>query len=270
MQRETTNRIRFFFEELLPPMLRDSRLFRLFAQAVWGRYIVDLADFRARAATLSDREYEELYRAYPKVYDATGNSAACVERINRDVVGKTLCDVGCGTGYLLKQILAAHPEISAATGIDFAVDDAASLPRITYLAAKIEEIPLGDAEFDTVLCTHVIEHILDYRRAIQELRRITRRRLIIVVPREREALYTFNPHFNFFPYTHSFLRAMHPLPQHYTCVGIGRDIYYCEDRYPRPESESRMRGGAVPSGLSEAKNSVRFSSDKTVISGMPV
>jgi SAM-dependent methyltransferase len=270
VQRETTNRIRFFLEELLPPMLHDSRLFRLFAQAVWGRYLIDLANFRARAATLSDREYEELYRAYPKVYDATSNSAACLERISRDIVGTTLCDVGCGTGYLLKQILATHPEISTATGIDFAVDDAASLQKITYLAAKIEDMPLGDAEFDTVLCTHVIEHILDYRRAIEELRRITKRRLIIVVPREREALYTFNPHFNFFPYTHSFLRAMHPLPQHYTCVGIGRDIYYCEDRYPQPESESRMRDAAVSPGLSESKNSVRFSSDKAVIFGTSV
>jgi hypothetical protein len=62
------------------------------------------------------------------------------------------------------------------------------------------------------------------------LRRIARRRLIIVVPREREAIYTFNPHFNFFPYKHSFLRAMIPLQQSYSCLDIGRDIYYCEDR----------------------------------------
>ena len=68
------------------------------------------------------------------------------------------------------------------------------------------------------------------RKAIAELRRITRRRLIIVVPREREYRYTFNPHFNFFPYTHSFLRAMHPVPAEHTCVDIGRDIFYCEDR----------------------------------------
>ena len=62
------------------------------------------------------------------------------------------------------------------------------------------------------MCTHVIEHILDYRAAIAELRRITGRRLIIVVPRERESIYAFNPHFNFFPYRHSFLRAMIPVP----------------------------------------------------------
>jgi ubiquinone/menaquinone biosynthesis C-methylase UbiE len=116
------------------------------------------------------------------------------------------------------------------TGIDFVVDDAKSLPGIEYVAAKIESLPFPDRHFDTVVCTHVIEHILDYRAAIAELRRVCRRRLIIVVPREREYRYTFNPHFNFFPYPQSFLRAVHPVPIHYQCQDIGRDIYYCESR----------------------------------------
>ena len=71
--------------------------------------------------------------------------------------------------------------------------------------------------------------MLDYRRAIAELRRITARRLIIVVPMEREALYGFNLHVNFFPYPHSFLRAMMPVPPAHLCEPIGRDIYYRED-----------------------------------------
>ena len=59
---------------------------------------------------------------------------------------------------------------------------------------------------------------------------ITSRRLIIVVPRERESVYTFNPHLNFFPYKHSFLRAMIPVPKNHVCYDIGRDIYYMEDK----------------------------------------
>ena len=50
-----------------------------------------------------------------------------------------------------------------------------------------------------------------------------------MVPREREGIYTFNPHFNFFPYSHSFLRAMSPPPPNYVCEDIGRDIYSRED-----------------------------------------
>ena len=58
--------------------------------------------------------------------------------------------------------------------------------------------------------------------------RVGRRAGARVVPREREYRYTFNPHFNFFPYTHSFLRAMQPVPQAHVCRDIQRDIYYCE------------------------------------------
>jgi len=100
---------------------------------------------------------------------------------------------------------------------------------IEFVSGWVENLPFPDKSFDTVICTHVIEHILDYRDAIAELRRIARRRLIIVVPREREGIYTFNPHFNFFPYTHSFLRAMIPVPKRHVCVTLGRDIYYRED-----------------------------------------
>ena len=230
MNRETTNRIRFVIEDVLPPILRDCAAFRWMARLAWGDHIDHLARFRERAPFLTETEYETLYRNHPRVHQGTDNSAATIRRINAGVIGDSLCDVGCGTGALLSHIQVAHPEIQRLTGVDFVVEDAAALPGIEYVAARIEELPFADGEFDTVVCTHVIEHLLDYRRAIAELRRIARRRLIIVVPREREYRYTFNPHFNFFPYTHSFLRAVHPVPERFECIDIGRDIFYCEDK----------------------------------------
>lgn len=232
MKREATNRIRFVLEDILPAFVRDSALFRIGASMIWGNHISDLADFRARAPFLTDDEYEKLYKEHPRVHEGTDNSKACIAAICRDTVGESVCDVGCGTGALLSHVRAARPELKRCVGVDFAIDDAASLEGVEYVAAKIESLPFADAEFDTVICTHVIEHVLDYRRAIQELRRITRRRLIIVVPREREYRYTFNPHFNFFPYTHAFLRAMHPVPESHECIDIKRDIYYREDMDP--------------------------------------
>ncbi len=230
MNRETTNRIRFVIEDLLPPILRDSSAFLWLAKRAWGEHVVRLADFRARAPFLTEEEYATLYRDHPRVHEGTDNSQACIRRITEAVTGSSVCDVGCGTGVLLTHIRAAHPDLTRVTGVDFVIDDAASLNGIEYVAAKIEALPFADGEFDTVICTHVIEHVLDYRQAIAELRRIARRRLIIVVPREREARYSFNPHFNFFPYTHSFLRAMHPVPPRHVCEDVGRDIFYCEDR----------------------------------------
>jgi SAM-dependent methyltransferase len=229
MNRETTNIIRFVVEDVIPPVLRDSFLFKGMARLVWGDHISRLTNFRERAPFLSASEYEELYRRHPRVHEGTDNSEACIRRIAADIVGTSVCDVGCGTGVLLKRIAGANPSLARLTGVDFAINDAAAIEGVEYVAAMIEELPFDDGEFDTVVCTHVIEHILDYRRAIAELRRIARRRLIIVVPREREYRYTFNPHFNFFPYTHSFVRVMHPVPERHECIDIGRDIYYRED-----------------------------------------
>ncbi|MEI3854146.1 MULTISPECIES: class I SAM-dependent methyltransferase [Ensifer] len=230
MNRETTNRIRFIIEDVIPPVLRDSRLFKGMASLAWGKHIAHLAEFRARAPFLSAGEYEDLYRRHPRVHEGTDNSEACVRKITASIVGDSVCDVGCGTGVLLKRIREANPEVKRLTGVDFAIDDAARIEGVEYRAAMIEDLPFADGEFDTVVCTHVIEHILDYRKAISELRRIARRRLIIVVPREREYRYTFNPHFNFFPYTHSFLRAVYPVPAEHECIDIGRDIFYREDK----------------------------------------
>lgn len=232
MNRETTNKIRFVIEDILPPVVRDSGLFRGLAKLAWGSHIEHLAHFRERAPFLTAGEYEQLYRDHPRVHEGTDNSEACIARIVASIEGDSVCDVGCGTGALLSRIKTGNPGLKRLTGVDFVVDDAASLPGIDYVAAKIEDLPFADGEFDTVVCTHVIEHVLEYRQAIAELRRIAKKRLIIVVPREREYRYTFNPHFNFFPYTHSFLRAVHPVPPVHVCEDIGRDIYYQEEVQP--------------------------------------
>jgi SAM-dependent methyltransferase len=230
MNREMTNRIRFLIEDILPPMLRDSQLFRGMAKLAWGDHIDHLAKFRERAPFLTADEYADLYRKHPRVHEGTDNSEACIRRIIGAVEGDSVCDVGCGTGALLRRIQSGVPNLQRLTGVDFVIDDAGKLDGIDYVAAMVEKLPFEDGEFDTVICTHVIEHVLEYREAIAELRRIAKKRLIIVVPRERESRYTFNPHFNFFPYTHSFLRAVHPVPANYVCEDIGRDIFYSEDR----------------------------------------
>ena len=230
MNRETTNRIRFVLEDILPPVVRDSGLFRSVAKLAWGEHITRLTAFRKSAPFLDETEYEALYRDHPRVHEGTDNSEACIRRIIDNTVGDTICDVGCGTGVLLRRLREGRGGRGRYTGVDFVVDDAAAIEGVDYVAAEIEDLPFADGAFDTVICTHVIEHVLEYRQAIAELRRVARKRLIIVVPREREYLYSFNPHFNFFPYTHSFLRAVHPVPQKHVCVDVGRDIFYCEDR----------------------------------------
>jgi SAM-dependent methyltransferase len=222
-------------EEWVPPALRDSAPFRWAMERVWGEHIRHLADFRRRAPFLTDEEYERLYRDHPRVHAGTDNSEACIRAIADDVVGESVCDVGCGTGFLLMRIGRARA-VNRLAGVDFVFPpDQPTVPGVDFLEARIEKLPFENGEFDTVVCTHVLEHILDYRAAIAELRRVAGRRLIVVVPQEREARFTFNPHFNFWPYPESFLRAVHPIPEGFECRTIGRDIYYREDRTWTPQ-----------------------------------
>lgn len=228
MKRETSNLLRFVLEEVLPPALRDSPLFRALARAAYGPSIDKLADFRRRAVHLTEAEYEAVYRDTPRIHADTDNSEACIKRIIQNVVGNSVCDIGCGSGYLIGRIKRERPELKRCAGVDFVLHNAPH-EGVDFTAARIEDLPFPDKAFDTVVCTHVLEHILDYRRALTELRRIAVKRLILVVPREREGRYTFNPHFHFFPYKESFLRAIYPVPEHYVCEDVGRDIYFLED-----------------------------------------
>jgi SAM-dependent methyltransferase len=230
MRREQSNQIRFILEELLPPIVRDTALFKFAASLAWGKHIATLAEFRKSAPFLTAEQYSELYRTHPRVHEETDNSRACLERIAADALGSSICDVGCGTGALLHHVREhSGKTFNAMVGVDIVAPGKPVGAGIEFVSGWVESLPFPDQSFDTVVCTHVIEHILDYRDAIAELRRIARRRLIIVVPREREGIYTFNPHFNFFPYSHSFLRAMIPVPASHVCEDIGRDIYYRED-----------------------------------------
>lgn len=232
MRRETVNRIRFVLEEWLPPALRDSRLMRFLFRRYWGTFIDDLEKFRMEITGLSEEAYRRIYERMPRIQDETDNSEECLREIAARVVGPRVCDVGCGTGYLLNYLF-REPSLAGIefSGVDFIIEPQTSSrhPSIHFTAAPIERLPFADKSFDTVICTHVLEHILDVRAAITELRRVCGSRLIVVVPLEREHSFTFNPHIHFFPYPHSFLRHIIPVPRAHSYKVIGRDLLYVEE-----------------------------------------
>jgi SAM-dependent methyltransferase len=232
MRRESVNFIRYVLEEWIPPALRDSAPMRWLFRAYWGRFVDDLEKFRANIHHTTPAEYADIYRRMPRIQQGTDNSEACIARLAQLLTPGAVCDVGCGTGYLLSELVRRSARPAAEfTGVDFQIEPGLDerIPGAAFREADIEALPFADREFSTVICTHVLEHVLDIGKTIAQLRRVTARRLLVIVPLEREYRFTFNPHVHFFPYPHSFLRHIVPVPANARCEVIGRDLLYIED-----------------------------------------
>jgi ubiquinone/menaquinone biosynthesis C-methylase UbiE len=232
MKRERVNFIRYLLEEWVPPALRDSAPMRWLFRAYWGRFVDDLEKFRSNIHHVTPAQFADIYRRMPRIQQGTDNSGACIDRLAALITGRSVLDVGCGTGYLLGVLAARAGAVPREfTGVDFQIEPglAQRQPAICFREASIEKLPFADGEFDTVICTHVLEHVLDIGAAISELRRVAKLRLLVIVPLEREYRFTFNPHVHFFPYPHSFLRHVTPVPALARCEVVGRDLLYVED-----------------------------------------
>jgi SAM-dependent methyltransferase len=97
-----------------------------------------------------------------------------------DPNGKTLLDIGCRDLFVYNKLKDKY-EI---TLVDCA------LTNKLILEGDIQNLSFPDKSFDIVLCQQVLEHVFDPVKAISELKRITRRQLVITLPNE--------PFFTFF------------------------------------------------------------------------
>ncbi len=227
--RRTVNAVRYLLEDLLPPALRDSLLFRPLMYLAWGRDAPRFIAFRDRVRTMGAEEYESFYAALKPISGECDLNRACLDRILAERVGATLLDAGCGRGHLAERIARADPQITV-VGADMAPPEGAGPANLRFVHGWMGRLPFADKAFDTVVCTHVLEHVLDLEGAVADLRRLARRRLILVVPREREARYPFNLHLHFFPSTHTFLNRIGAPDGRFACEILQGDIYYREDR----------------------------------------
>jgi SAM-dependent methyltransferase len=234
LKREFTNIIRFILEDCTPPVIRDIPFINKLLSILSGINLKKCRELRVNIPDLTPEKIQSFYRDFPRIQEDTDNSKKCVEQIISNVRGQSLCDVGCGTGYLLSRI-SLHNPAGRLVGVDFAEHkEWKSFNHIQFLKGDILNLPFKTGEFDTVVCTHLLEHILDIGAAIKELRRLYSDRLIIVVPRERESIWSLNPHFYYFPYEHSFLKHLLPLPPQWSIKRIGRDYLYIEDKKAAP------------------------------------
>jgi SAM-dependent methyltransferase len=106
------------------------------------------------------------------------------------VAGRSVVDVGTGTGRAAIGLAAAGAVV---TGLDASaemLEVARQRARdagvaVTFDVADAHALPLGDRAVDAAVCFRVLMHAVDWPRALAELCRVSRQRVIIDFPSTR-------------------------------------------------------------------------------------
>jgi len=230
MNRRLTYILRTVLDEGLPAFIRDNRLVMYPLFWIWfkGKNVRSIMDFKSRVDAMSDEEFRTLYRTVDTVSRdrRTDLSEPSIRHVlaHLDRGARTLLDVGCGGGEFLRR---AHAAGYAVHGCDLLTEP--PLRGVPYTQASAEALPFDDGQFDVVTCHHTIEHVRDLPKAVNELKRVTRRQLVITTPRQRYFRYTLDLHIHFFPERSVLERTIGML--HHRCDHIWGDWVYigCRD-----------------------------------------
>jgi ubiquinone/menaquinone biosynthesis C-methylase UbiE len=234
--RRVTNLVRYFLDDWLPPVVREFRpLSKALAAAFHGRHF-DL-DFKRKAYSMSADEFAAAYVRLPKgrksPYRTTDMSEKQLRWMTAKAIGPAVLEVGCGYGVLAERLVERYPFHVTATdlspeNIQVLRERLASkgLP-LTLRVADVERLPFPDKCFDSTLCAHTLEHVRDFQRAVAELVRVTRKRLLVIVPCQRYYRFTIDYHLHFFPEPEQLILHM-GLPRHH-CEKIEGDLCYWAD-----------------------------------------
>lgn len=228
MTRNISNIIRFMMDEFIPPIIRDSYWFMypFFYVGSRGNNVSQIMNFKSLVHNFSEEEYIRFYSQLNSVSRRRktdiSNSNLNFLLKNIDKNSQHILDVGCGNGYLLTRIKKENPDVKL-TGFDV-VNKMDLTNGINFFQGNITSMPFKDNEFDTVICTHTIEHILHLETSINELVRITKNQLIIVTPCQRYFYYTLDEHINFFQ-KKEMLTSLFPFVK-FACQKINFDWVY--------------------------------------------
>lgn len=141
------------------------------------------------------RDYEvvpvaEGYDRWSAIYDAMDNVLVALEEPVVDeligaVGGRSLLDLGCGTGRHAIRLAARGADV---TGVDFSrgmlerARQKAGAERVRFVAHDLTEpLPFAGASFERLVCGLVLEHVPRLEPLYREMRRVGSGSLVVTV-----------------------------------------------------------------------------------------
>ena len=220
MNRELVNILRLTVDAL-PPKIRNSKKFFSIAQRFFN-IPNHLYYFREDFKNGKIKDLASLYikgnpLELPDPNDKGGINFFHMRLIRKYIKQQSpnsILDVGCGSGYLISFLdqLTCKTQI---VGIDVEPPELDELiykknNNIKFLKGKVDNLLKNFEEnsFETVFCTHFLEHIENPEYVIRELRRICSKTLILICPIEKPYQWGFNYHVNFYINTDSFVKTV--------------------------------------------------------------
>ncbi|MDZ7290762.1 MAG: methyltransferase domain-containing protein [candidate division KSB1 bacterium] len=197
------------FKRALPDWARqilsaiNQRLFaRRTIQRQYGSWFE--VDWRKKFRSLSDEEWQ---RAYDEVWKHHQND--CVEETDTAMILAALgepgsvLEVGCGMGSLSIKLAQAGFQVTgldvSPVALEYARQRAAETGvQITWQEGFAENLPVPDKTFDYITCCHTLEHVRDLDRVAAEFKRVARKKIVVLVPKQQYRLYADNYHTQFF------------------------------------------------------------------------
>lgn len=227
MNRKWTNMIRFLMDECIPAVIRDRKWFMypFYYWAYRGRNIADAMDFKRK---YFEWDQVQLQRFYENIRTVSSDRKTdispkglqqIIHHTKSDI--QSVLDVGCGKGYLLGLLKQEYPAINL-HGVDFV--DRSLGEGILFTKAEATRLPFPDQHFDLVVCTHTIEHIYKAQELLRELKRVARKKLILITPKQRYFYYTLDEHIQFFPQKELLTSLVNM--ENYECSKIEGDWVY--------------------------------------------
>jgi len=169
-------------EMCLPPILADRKIVAAFFNFLQGRGF-RYFDVRENPAS------------YPRGKRDSDYTTAQKNAVLQLLAGPTVLDVGCGSGSYIKFL--AQKDFDC-IGVD---PGCAPLEgtHIKMLRGFVKDFGFQPKSFDTVMSFKTLEHIPDAKAELAGWRVLARKRLILVLPRQRYRQFVYDGHINFYP-----------------------------------------------------------------------